>query len=75
MASVLGFGEEIAVISNELLQNAIEEQAPEAQKAYGQQSGAKDADVLMLRLDLSSIAKPRAICSAALFYACVALNE
>lgn len=55
MASVLGFGEQVAVINNDLLSKAINEQAPEAQKKYGQASGARDADVMMLRLDLSSM--------------------
>jgi hypothetical protein len=86
MASVFGFGEEVAVIGRSLLQKAIEEQvggdggtdremdththtliharthtlslshaqAPQAQKAYGQEAGAADSDVLLLRLDMQS---------------------
>ena len=46
---------EIAVINDELLRQCVEEQAPEAVKAYGQQqSGASDSDVLLLRLDFRS---------------------
>lgn len=47
---------EIAVINDELLRQSVEEQAPEAIKAYGQQqSGAGDADVMLLRLDFKSV--------------------
>jgi hypothetical protein len=52
MATIFGFGEEVAVINNELLRLAVEEQAPAAIQVYGPDSGAKDSDVQSLRLDL-----------------------
>ena len=54
MATLFGFGEEVAVINKEILRKAIQDQAPEAQKKYGANSGAKDQDLQMLRLDLLS---------------------
>lgn len=57
MAHVFGFGEKIAVINDELLNKAVTEQAPEAQKAYGQDVDASEKDIVMLRLDLSKILK------------------
>eukprot|EP00730_Choanoeca_flexa_P015410 TRINITY_DN7071_c0_g2_i1.p1 TRINITY_DN7071_c0_g2~~TRINITY_DN7071_c0_g2_i1.p1 ORF type:complete len:540 (+),score=114.86 TRINITY_DN7071_c0_g2_i1:14-1633(+) len=57
MATIFGFGEEVAVINNELLKAAVEEQAPEAVQVYGPESGAKDGDVKELRLDLRKILK------------------
>jgi hypothetical protein len=54
MAAPFGFGEEVAVINDELLRAAVQEQAPEAARVYGQEAGATDMDVLMLRLDFRS---------------------
>jgi hypothetical protein len=48
-------GEEIGVISEELLQRVVAEQAPQAIKAYGKDSGASDAAVVALRLDFQSL--------------------
>ncbi len=45
------FGEEVAVLSDDLLHKLIGLQAPEAVKAYGKQAGADDRDVLYLRVD------------------------
>ena len=52
-------GEEICVISDELLKKLIAEQAPKAVKEYAnaqpvQESGARDEDVTELRIDFES---------------------
>jgi hypothetical protein len=48
------FGEEIGIMSDELLQRLVEEQALESVKVYGKNSGAADANVLSLRVDFQS---------------------
>lgn len=51
------FGEEVAVLSDELLQRLITSQAPEAVRAYGKAAGSEDKDVLYIRIDFQSILK------------------
>jgi hypothetical protein len=45
------FGEEVSVLSDELLHKLIAAQAPEAVRAYGKAAGSEDKDVLYLRID------------------------
>ena len=55
MASIgATFGEEIGIMSDDLLQRLVEEQALESVKVYGKNSGAADANVLSLRVDFQS---------------------
>lgn len=54
MSAPFGFGEEVAVLNDELLRKAVAEQAPESARVYGQEAGAADKDVLMLRIDFQS---------------------
>jgi hypothetical protein len=55
MAATTGtFGEEIGIMSDDLLQKLVEEQAVESVKAYGKTSGAGDENVLALRVDFQS---------------------
>ena len=49
-----GIGEEIGIMSDELLQRLVEEQAPDSVKPYAKASGAGDADVRTLRVDFQS---------------------
>ncbi len=46
-----GFGEEIQVMSDDLLKKLVTSQAPEAIRAYGNTAGSEDKDVLYLRVD------------------------
>jgi hypothetical protein len=46
-----GFGEEVQVLSDDLLQRLVASQAPEAVRAYGKTAGTEDNDVLFLRID------------------------
>ena len=54
MSMPFGFGEKVAVLSDDLIKKSIEEQAPEHIRVYKGNSGAKDKDVLSLRLDFQS---------------------
>lgn len=54
MSAPFGFGEKIAVMSDDLIQKAIKEQAPDHVKVYDDKSGATEKDVLSLRLDFQS---------------------
>lgn len=57
MSMPFGFGEKVAVLSDDLIKKSIEEQAPEHIRVYKGNSGAKDKDVLSLRLDFQKILK------------------
>ncbi|EGD78774.1 hypothetical protein PTSG_11782 [Salpingoeca rosetta] len=57
MSMPFGFGEKVAVMSDDLIHKAIKEQAPEQVKVYKGNSGAEDKDVLSLRLDFQKILK------------------
>lgn len=46
-----GFGEEIQVMSDDLLHRLVAVQAPEAVRAYGATAGSEDKDVMYLRID------------------------
>jgi hypothetical protein len=48
-------GEEIGIISEELLQRLAAEQASQAVKVYGKESGATDPTVYELRVDFQSM--------------------
>eukprot|EP00051_Salpingoeca_urceolata_P027911 m.483927 g.483927 ORF g.483927 m.483927 type:complete len:531 (+) comp23120_c0_seq1:216-1808(+) len=54
-AGGLGDTDAAALMTDDLLQRLAAEQAPEAIKAYGTQSGAQDGDVLLLRVDFQKI--------------------
>ncbi len=54
MSFLGGFGEEIGLISPDLLSRLIKEQAPPSVAIYGDNSGADDADVQSLRIDFQS---------------------
>lgn len=54
MAAVLGFGEEVNLMSGDLLHRLAAEQAPEAAKVHGKNAETEDADVRALRVDFQS---------------------
>eukprot|EP00056_Hartaetosiga_gracilis_P000489 m.38601 g.38601 ORF g.38601 m.38601 type:complete len:524 (+) comp10228_c0_seq1:95-1666(+) len=58
MTSLLGFGEKIGVINDELLEEAIKTQAPKKVSEYGiEKSGASHRDVVELELGFKKILK------------------